>query len=81
MNGKFRLSALAVICLVIGGWVGYGHASPPAMAQRWEYKSAFLDSELIQLGAEGWELVAVTPPFLRPDGILVARTFYLKRKS
>lgn len=69
------LIVIGVFCLV--GWTGYQQRRRPSA---WEYKfvEAVYDDraekELNNLGAQGWELVAV-----QPIGESGRATYYLKR--
>jgi hypothetical protein len=60
------VGAMIVIALLVGAWTTRGQASPKVL---WEYKCVFANNvqsnpemgkpSLNDLGAEGWELVAV----------------------
>jgi len=66
--------ALVVVAAVIICWSAYAQR-PAASRTVWEYKAVWSASEesLNSLGAQGWELVAVT------GGGSMSERFYLKR--
>lgn len=82
MKSKSLPVIVMIACLSLTIWIGItqkAHATPPS---RFEYKTVFTDPDLNQAGLEGWELVSVTPPVLKPDGsFLMGRLFYLKRSK
>lgn len=62
VGGRWMLAILVFAALCLGGWTSYGEKQSlkPARAT-WEYKilQGVTEEQLNQLGAGGWELVAV----------------------
>jgi hypothetical protein len=77
MKNRFYISLVAFLLLCLLGWAQYAKAQrSDSMKQTWEYQVIAanpnqLMSQMNKLGAEGWELVAVSG-----DGPVFA---YLKR--
>ena len=79
------VGAVIVIALIVGAWTTRGQASQKVV---WEYKCVFVSNihskpemekpSLNELGAEGWELVAVDRPNSNGDSLGQA-TYYFKR--
>ncbi len=82
MKNKIYLSLVLVAVLCLVGWTGFAQKSSPAR-QTWEYKefrSPVGEKELNELGAQGWELVAVLENLSISAGSGYGRpTYYLKR--
>jgi hypothetical protein len=64
MKDKFCLLLVLIALMCLVGWTGYGQGHSVPVRETWEYKEASLGTNdepmLNTLGAQGWELVAVT---------------------
>ena len=80
------VGAMIVIVLLVGAWTTRGQASPKVL---WEYKCVFANNvqgkpemekpSLTDLGAEGWELVAVESVKANGGNSTGQATYYFKR--
>lgn len=81
MKTKYPWLLALILMLCFLGWTSHGQKQTAKAA--WEYKSLFSTSAdlayvLNDLGAQGWELVAIDVTSSDKNG-LKGKTYYLKR--